>query len=64
MDFHDPIIPPTRKGHKYIISITDILSKFVITKAVRDCSAFTASRFVVEDVIVKYGTPRAILTDR
>ncbi len=64
MDFHGPIIPSTRNGNKYIISITDILSKFVITKAVRDCSAFTASQFVVEDVILKYGTPRAILTDR
>jgi hypothetical protein len=64
MDFHGPIIPSSHKGHKYIISLTDILSKFVITKAVRDCSALTASRFVTDDVILKYGTPRAILTDR
>jgi hypothetical protein len=47
-----------------MISITDILSKFIITKAVRDCSALTASKFVIEDVILKYGTRHAILTDR
>ncbi|CAF2749573.1 unnamed protein product [Rotaria sp. Silwood2] len=64
MDFHGPIVPSSREGHKYIISITDILSKFVITKAVKDCSALTASKFLIYDVILKYGTPRAILTDR
>jgi transposase InsO family protein len=40
------------------------LSKFVITRAVRDCSAATAARFLTEDVILRYGTPQAILTDR
>ncbi|CAF4193297.1 unnamed protein product [Rotaria magnacalcarata] len=43
MDFHGPIVPSSREDHKYIISITDILSKYVITKAVRDCTALTAS---------------------
>ncbi len=47
-----------------MISITDILSKFVIMKAVRDRSALAASKFGIEDVILKYGTLRAILTDR
>jgi transposase InsO family protein len=64
MDFHGPIIPTSQRGYKYIISITDILSKFVITRAVRDCSAATAARFLTEDVILRYGTPQAILTDR
>lgn len=63
MDFHGPISPTSRRGNKYIISLTDVLSKFVITKAVRDCTADTAARFLQEDVICKYGTPRCILTD-
>ncbi|CAF1473560.1 unnamed protein product [Adineta steineri] len=63
MDFHGPITPATRSGNKYIISLTDVLSKFVITKAVRDCTASTAARFVTEEVILKYGTPKCILTD-
>ncbi|CAF5063413.1 unnamed protein product, partial [Rotaria magnacalcarata] len=33
MDFHGPITPTTQRGNKYIISLTDVLSKFVITKA-------------------------------
>ena len=63
MDFHGPISPTTKCGNKYIIAITDVLSKFVITKAVRDCTAATAAHFLVEEVILKYGTPKSILTD-
>lgn len=62
MDFHGPIIPTSRRGNKYIISLTDILSKFVITKAVRDCTTDTAARFL-QDVICQYGTPKSLLTD-
>ena len=63
MDFHGPFAPTTRQGNRYIISITDVLSKFVITKAVRDCTATTAARFITDEVILKYGTPKCILTD-
>lgn len=63
MDFHGPISPITKNGNKYIISLTDVLSKFVIAKAVRDNNATTAARFITEDVILKYGTPKCILTD-
>ncbi|CAF4397126.1 unnamed protein product [Didymodactylos carnosus] len=63
MDYHGPIIPSSARGHKYIISITDIMSKFVIAKAVRHNSAKTAAEFLQQEVITKYGTPRCILTD-
>ena len=63
MDFHGPITPTTKQGNRYIISLTDVLSKFVIARAVRDCTAATAARFVTEEVILKYGTPKHILTD-
>ena len=62
-DFHGPISPTSTKGNRYIISLTDVLSKFVITKAVKDCSASTAVQFLINDVILKYGTPTGILTD-
>ncbi|CAM4916565.1 unnamed protein product [Rotaria socialis] len=63
MDFRGPITPITKNGNKYIISLTDVLSKFIITKAVRDCTATTAARFLFDEVILKYGTPKCILTD-
>ena len=63
MNFHGPITPASRRGNRYIISLTDVLSKFVITKAVRDCSAATTVNFLTNDVILRYGTPTCILTD-
>ncbi|CAF3146678.1 unnamed protein product, partial [Rotaria sp. Silwood2] len=63
MDFHGPINPTSQHGNKYIISLTDVLSKFVVTKAVRDNTAQTAVRFIKEDIITKFGTPCCILTD-
>jgi hypothetical protein len=63
MDFHGPINPTSQRGNKYIITLTDILSKFMVTKAVRDNSAQTVVRFLKEDIISKFGTPRCILTD-
>ncbi|CAF4349571.1 unnamed protein product [Rotaria sp. Silwood2] len=53
-----PIPPP-----EGIWKLLNVLSKFVITKAVRDCSATTAVKFLINDVILKYGTPTCILTD-
>jgi transposase InsO family protein len=63
MDFHGPITPTSQRGNKYIISLTDVLSKFVVTRAVRDNTAQTAIRFLKEDIITKFGTPRCLLTD-
>ncbi|CAF1083508.1 unnamed protein product [Rotaria sp. Silwood1] len=63
MVFPDPIIPALKRGNKYIISQTDVLSTFVVTKAVRDYSATTAVKFLINDVILKYGTSICILTD-
>ncbi|CAF4351189.1 unnamed protein product, partial [Adineta steineri] len=62
MDFHGPINPTSQRGNKYIISLTDVLSKFVVTRAVRDDSALTAVKFLKEDVISKFGAPGCILT--
>ncbi|CAF3145805.1 unnamed protein product [Rotaria sp. Silwood2] len=63
MDFHGPITPTFQRGNKYIICLTDVLSKFVVIKAVLDNTAQTVVRFLKEDIIAKFGTPRRILTD-
>ncbi|CAF1579691.1 unnamed protein product, partial [Didymodactylos carnosus] len=63
MDFHGPVSPQLKRGKRHIISITHVLSKFVVAKAVRDCSAQTAVCFLKEEVITQYDTPKCILTD-
>jgi hypothetical protein len=71
-----PIEPPTgildlmgpltqsSNGCKYILVCTDYLSRFAITQATMNCTAETAARFLVEKVILQYGVPKQLLTDR
>jgi transposase InsO family protein len=63
MDFMGPITPSSSSGNKYILVITDLLSKFVVAKATRDNTASSAAKVLVEEAILKYGTPNQILTD-
>ena len=63
LDFHGPTTPTSQRGNKYIICLTNALSKFVVTKAIGDNAALTAVRFLKEDIITKFGTPRCLLTD-
>ena len=59
MDFVGPITPPSSSGHKYILVITDLLSKYVIAKETRDNSALSAAKVLLEEVILKFGSPKA-----
>ena len=63
LDFHGPTTPTSQRGNKYIICLTDALSKFVVTKAIGDNAALTAVRFLKEDIITKFGTLPCLLTD-
>lgn len=63
MDFVGPV-PRSASGNKYILVCTDYLSKYAITQATPNCTAETAARFLVEHVILRYGVPKQLLTDR
>lgn len=62
MDFVGPIIESDH-GHKYILVVTDLLSRYVIAKPTRDNSALEAAKVLVDEVILKYGCPNQLLTD-
>ena len=63
LDFVGPV-PQSTNGMKYILVCTDYLSRYAITRATADCSAETAARFLVENVILQFGVPKRLLTDR
>lgn len=63
LDFVGPV-PESTNGHKYILVCTDYLSRFAITQATRNCTADTAAKFLVEQVILRLGVPKQLLTDR
>jgi hypothetical protein len=56
-------LPETKSGNRYILVAIDHYSKWCEAKAVADHSAKTASRFLEDNIICKYGVPRFILTN-
>jgi transposase InsO family protein len=62
MDYVGPV-PVSEAGNKYFLVLTDLLSKFVITKAVADNTSTTAAKFLLYDVFMIYGVPLEIITD-
>jgi transposase InsO family protein len=62
MDYVGPV-PTSEAGNKYIIVLTDLFSKFVVTKVVPDNTSTTAAKFLLYDVFMIYGVPFEIITD-
>jgi hypothetical protein len=63
LDFIGPV-PQSSNGNKYILVCTDYLSRYAITQATPNCTAETAAKFLVQNVILQYGVPKQLLTDR
>ncbi|UYV64396.1 hypothetical protein LAZ67_3000523 [Cordylochernes scorpioides] len=56
--------PKSDNGNKWIIVCTDYLTRFAVTKALPTGEAKEAAKFLMEDVVLKHGAPREIITDR
>ncbi|GBL98739.1 Transposon Ty3-I Gag-Pol polyprotein [Araneus ventricosus] len=56
--------PLTTQGNRWIIVCTDYLTRFTVTKALPSGEAVEIAKFLVEDVILKHGSPREIISDR
>ena len=55
---------PSLAGNKHIIVVTDWLTKHVEIFALRDITAETIARVLVDEIITRYGAPKEILSDR
>jgi hypothetical protein len=55
--------PLSVKGNRFIIVVTDLLTRFVVCGALVDSTAFTVAEFLVNQVICVYGAFRFLLTD-
>ncbi|UYV83065.1 hypothetical protein LAZ67_22002076, partial [Cordylochernes scorpioides] len=56
--------PLSDKGNLWIIVCTDYLTKYAIAKALPSGTAAEIATFILEEVILKHGAPREIITDR
>lgn len=63
MDFIGPI-KRSRKGNKYILVITEYLTKWVEAKAMREATGEKVVDFLYKEIICRHGCPKVILSDR
>jgi transposase InsO family protein len=62
MDFIRPINPPSNKK-LYILVCTDYMPKWVETKELIRASEEFVLAFMFEDIFVRFGVPRELITD-
>ena len=63
IDFVGPL-PRTRYRKRYIIVVTDYMTKWPEAKAVKEAIAKVTVEFIYKEIICRHGTPKIILTDR
>ncbi|GBM30716.1 Transposon Ty3-I Gag-Pol polyprotein [Araneus ventricosus] len=56
--------PVTRNGNRWIIVCTDYLTSFTVTKALPTGEAIEVAKFIVEEIILKHGSPKEMISDR
>ena len=59
----DIMLMPQARGYRYIVLARDDLSKYVEGRALRKASASAVARFVMDDIILRYGCIGRIVTD-
>jgi transposase InsO family protein len=63
MDMISKINPPCRKGHQYILVITDYFTKWVEAIPMKSVTSKDVVNFIKEHVIHLFGIPQIITTD-
>ena len=65
IDFMGPINPPGKHtGARYIITATEYLTRWVEARVVNDYSATTATCFIFDDIITRFGCPKILMSDQ
>ena len=52
------------KSHRYIVTMMDVYSRYLIASPVKNHKASTVNRCLYESVVAYFGAPRSILSDR
>ena len=63
VDFFGPL-PMSGRGNRYILVFMDQFSKWVECFATPDCTAETVSKYLIEEIVCRYGVPYEIHSDQ
>ena len=65
IDSVGPINPPAKNsGARYIITATDYLTRWAEAQPIKNCSAATAAKFILDNILSRFGCPRIIMSDQ
>jgi transposase InsO family protein len=59
-----PNLPPSSKGHKFILVATDYFTKWVEAIPLKIASSANMIEFIKEHIIYRFGIPQSITTDQ
>lgn len=54
----------SQKRNRYVLLAVDSFSKFVVAKSVRSATTLGAAHFLVEEIVLKHGCIKELVTDR
>ena len=57
-------LPVDGRSNRFIVTIIDVYSRYLIAVPVKNHRAATVSRYLYESVVAYFGAPRSILSDR
>lgn len=57
-------LPETKAGNRHIITAIDYATRWVVAKAVKSVDAVTVAKFLYEDILMNYGSPFELISDR
>jgi hypothetical protein len=65
IDFLGPINPQGKRTRaRYIITVIEYLTRWEEARSVKDCSVATATRFIFDDLITRFGCPNIPMNDK
>ena len=56
-------LPSTPCKNRHLITMTEGLTKWVEAKAVKDANAATATKFLANEIVHRFGVPQVVITD-
>lgn len=64
MDIFGPIKPVSKKGNRYIITFTDIVSKYVVAKCLKEATEISTAAALVKKIICQHSIMQRLISDR
>ena len=62
MDLFGPL-PPTDQGERWVFAIEDTATRWIELFALKKATAEACAKCLVDEVILRYGTPRRVISD-